>query len=205
VIGICDSLDLVPIGAWHGNGRKAKWWSPILLAVWGSKNGEFVAVCKCMSGFSDAFYKALNERYTEQSDVCSTTSLWNCNLGGYRPSVYFKPLEVWEIRGADITLSPISVAARGLIPGGRGLSLRFPRFIKVREDKSLEQASTSDFLADMWRTQESRGRHAIQKGVDDGDLVDVEWDSDMAGEELDDDEGSNDSKGDLNHEQTPQI
>jgi len=30
--GIGDSLDLVPVGAWHGNGRKAGWWSPILLA-----------------------------------------------------------------------------------------------------------------------------------------------------------------------------
>lgn len=30
--GIGDSLDLVPIGAWHGSGRKAGWWSPILLA-----------------------------------------------------------------------------------------------------------------------------------------------------------------------------
>ena len=24
VIGLGDSLDLVPVGAWHGNGRKAK-------------------------------------------------------------------------------------------------------------------------------------------------------------------------------------
>lgn len=30
--GVGDSLDLVPIGAWHGSGRKAGWWSPILLA-----------------------------------------------------------------------------------------------------------------------------------------------------------------------------
>jgi DNA ligase-1 len=25
VEGLYDSLDLVPIGAWHGNGRKAGW------------------------------------------------------------------------------------------------------------------------------------------------------------------------------------
>jgi DNA ligase-1 len=25
VEGLNDSLDLVPIGAWHGNGRKAGW------------------------------------------------------------------------------------------------------------------------------------------------------------------------------------
>ena len=50
VTGLGDSLDLVPIGAWHGNGRKAQWWSPILLAVWDSDAEKLVAVCKCMSG-----------------------------------------------------------------------------------------------------------------------------------------------------------
>jgi DNA ligase-1 len=28
VDGIGDTLDLVPIGAWHGMGRKNEWWSP---------------------------------------------------------------------------------------------------------------------------------------------------------------------------------
>ena len=50
MVGLGDSLDLVPIGAWHGNGRKAQWWSPILLAVWNPSVGKLVAVCKCMSG-----------------------------------------------------------------------------------------------------------------------------------------------------------
>lgn len=50
VTGLGDSLDLVPIGAWHGNGRKAQWWSPILLAVWDPDVGKLIAVCKCMSG-----------------------------------------------------------------------------------------------------------------------------------------------------------
>lgn len=50
VDGLGDSLDLVPIGAWHGNGRKVEWWSPILLGLWDPDLGKFVAVCKCMSG-----------------------------------------------------------------------------------------------------------------------------------------------------------
>ena len=50
VTGLGDSLDLVPVGAWHGNGRKAQWWSPILLAVWDPEAEKLVAVCKCMSG-----------------------------------------------------------------------------------------------------------------------------------------------------------
>jgi ATP-dependent DNA ligase len=74
VNGLGDSLDLIPIGAWYGNGRKAQWWSPVLLGVWDAKKGCVVGVCKCMSGegavlrgeddsltfatgFSDNFYK----------------------------------------------------------------------------------------------------------------------------------------------------
>ena len=53
VTGLGDSLDLVPVGAWHGNGRKAQWWSPILLAVWDPDAEKLVAVCKCMSGESE--------------------------------------------------------------------------------------------------------------------------------------------------------
>jgi DNA ligase 1 len=72
--GVGDSLDLVPVGAWHGNGRKAQWWSPVLLALWDPTAGRLVAICKCMSGklrptfrdelltlsfvgFSDTFYQ----------------------------------------------------------------------------------------------------------------------------------------------------
>jgi len=31
-------------------GRKAAWWSPILLGVWDGQREQFVAMCKCMSG-----------------------------------------------------------------------------------------------------------------------------------------------------------
>ncbi|KAH0588895.1 hypothetical protein H2248_004684 [Termitomyces sp. 'cryptogamus'] len=173
VTGFGDTLDLIPIGAWHGNGRKAQWWSPILLGLWQPERGRIVAVCKCMSGFTDAFYKDLRERYplSENSDTCSQQPLWDCDVGGSTPEVYFKPTEVWEIRGADITLSPISVAAKGLVSASRGLSIRFPRFIKVREDKSIEQASTPIFLAKLWRNQEAKG---VKQDFDDEVLVDIE-------------------------------
>ncbi|CDO77335.1 hypothetical protein BN946_scf184775.g26, partial [Trametes cinnabarina] len=178
VVGLGDSLDLVPIGAWHGNGRKAQWWSPILLAVWDPDAQKLVAACKCMSGFTDAFYKSLRERYPENSDTCSRQPLWQpeCNTGGLRPEVYFKPQEVWEIRGADITISPVSVAALGLVSQTRGLSLRFPRFISIREDKGIEDASTPEFLANMYRNQQAAGKD--QTGADEGELVDVDLDAD---------------------------
>ncbi|PPD67503.1 hypothetical protein GOBAR_DD35620 [Gossypium barbadense] len=57
VEGLSDSLDLVPIGAWHGNGRKAGWYSPFLMACYNPDTEDFQSVCRVMSGFSDSFYK----------------------------------------------------------------------------------------------------------------------------------------------------
>lgn len=71
----------------------------------------------------------------------------------------------------SITLSPVSVTAKGLISDERGLSLRFPRFIKMRDDKGIQQASTPAFIASMYRNQEGRGK--VTKGLDEGDLVDA--------------------------------
>lgn len=72
----------------------------------------------------------------------------------------------------SVTLSPVSVAALGEVSSTRGLSVRFPRFIRVREDKRPEQATTSRFLAQMYRDQQNRGKDTT--GADDGDLVDMD-------------------------------
>jgi DNA ligase-1 len=67
----------------------------------------------------------------------------------------------------SVTLSPVSVAAQGMICE-RGLSLRFPRFVRVRDDKAVENASTPVFLADMYRSQNNKKKG----GADDFELVD---------------------------------
>ncbi|KAL5002400.1 ATP-dependent DNA ligase [Aspergillus recurvatus] len=151
-----ETLDLIPVAGWHGNGRKAKWWSPILLAVRNPETGGLEAVTKCMSGFSDKFYQANKDKYEEGStNVISRPSYVEYNG---EPDVWFEPQEVWEMAFADITLSPTYPAAIGLVSDERGLSLRFPRFLKVRDDKSLDEASTSDYLALLYRKQSDRAR-----------------------------------------------
>jgi DNA ligase-1 len=149
-----ETLDLIPVAAWHGNGRKAKWWSPILLAVRNPETGSLQAVTKCMSGFTDKFYQANKDKYEQGSpNVISRPSYVEYNG---EPDVWFEPQEVWETAFADITLSPTYPAAIGLVSDARGLSLRFPRFLKVREDKSIDEASTSDYLASLYRKQSER-------------------------------------------------
>jgi DNA ligase-1 len=164
-----DTLDLIPIAGWHGQGRKAKWWSPILLAVRNEETGSLEAVCKCMSGFTDPFYKANREFYDdgkiggEPKNVLAKKPAYVEYAG--QPDVWFEPQEVWEMAFADITLSPTYTAAIGLVSEDRGLSLRFPRFLKKREDKNIDEASTSEFLAGLWRKQEAK---APAGGKEDG-------------------------------------
>ncbi len=89
-----DTLDLIPVAGWHGQGRKAKWWSPILLAVRNESTGSLEAVCKCISGFTDTFYKANKEFYAEGGDhVLGGKPSYIDYDGGY-PDVWFEPQEV---------------------------------------------------------------------------------------------------------------
>lgn len=157
-----EALDLIPIAAFHGSGRKAAWWSPILLAIRNESTGTLDAVTKCMSGFTDAFYKANRAKY-DPDDPDSTTVLFggkptyvNYNGGAGTPAVWFEPNEVWEVAFADLTLSPTYTAAIGLVSDERGLSTRFPRFLKVREDKGIDEATEAEELAALYRKQESK-------------------------------------------------
>jgi DNA ligase-1 len=89
-----DTLDLIPIAGWHGQGRKAKWWSPILLAVRNESTGSMEAVCKCISGFTDSFYKANKEFYAEGGGhVLGSKPSYIDYDAGY-PDVWFEPQEV---------------------------------------------------------------------------------------------------------------
>ncbi|CAK7270613.1 hypothetical protein SEPCBS57363_004191 [Sporothrix epigloea] len=175
-----DTLDLIPVAAWHGMGRKAKWWSPILMAVRNEESGSLEAVTKFMSGFTDAFYKANRAFYDDgkgdESGDCDAKSVNTrsqkpsfVEYYGPEPDVWFEPQEVWEMAFADITVSPTYTAAIGLVNESRGLSLRFPRFLRKREDKSIDEASTSDFLAGLYRKQDLRPADTSGNAADDAD------------------------------------
>jgi DNA ligase-1 len=59
-----------------------------------------------------------------------------------------------EILGAEVTLSPIHMAAMDSIRKGSGLAIRFPRFTgKYRTDKAPEDATSSKEIVEMYRGQ----------------------------------------------------
>jgi DNA ligase I, ATP-dependent (dnl1) len=133
-----DTFDLVVVGAYMGRGKRSGKWGALLCAVYNDKTDTYETLCKLGSGFNDAELDKLNKRLGKWK-----SSIKPVNVSahkGEKPDTWFKPSCVLEVLGAEITRSQTHTAAE---KNGTGLALRFPRFIRWREDKDAEQATTS--------------------------------------------------------------
>jgi len=152
--GLGDSVDLVPIGAYYGKGKRTGVYGAYLLACYDEDTEEYQSVCKIGTGFSDDDLRALSEslnnnRMIEKSTQYNVSSTLDCN-------VWFEACQVWEVKAADLSKSSTHKGAVDKTgESGRGIGLRFPRFERVRSDKRPDQATTSDQILDMFYAQDS--------------------------------------------------
>jgi DNA ligase-1 len=149
--GVGDTFDVVPIGAWHGRGKRQGVYGAYLLAVYDEEGEEFQTISKIGTGFSEEALETLSSGlaphviagprpYYRYGETCV-------------PDVWFEPAAVWEVKAADLSLSPVHQAAVGKADPGRGISIRFPRLVRVREDKAPEQATSAEQVAEMYARQ----------------------------------------------------
>ncbi|KAH1368004.1 hypothetical protein KXW98_003942 [Aspergillus fumigatus] len=172
--GVGDSLDLVVLGAYYGRGKRTSVYGAFLLAAYNSSTQTYETICNIGTGFSEAL---LEELYKELSPLTIDRPkpfYSHSNVPKDQPDVWFEPRLVWEVKTADLTLSPRYKAAAdefvGTAGGGKGVSLRFPRFIKSRDDKKPEQATTTRAVAEMYRKQEAVLKENTSKGGVDDDF-----------------------------------
>ncbi|KAH9456035.1 hypothetical protein Pst134EB_012254 [Puccinia striiformis f. sp. tritici] len=149
--GIGDSLDLVVVGAYYGKGKRTNVYGAFLLACYDPESETYQTICKLGTGFTE---EDLDSHYKKLVPLELTTKKNYYDIGDSKADVWFEPKIVWEVLAADLSLSPVYSAAKGLCgDGSRGISLRFPRYIKEREDKSAEDATVSDQVAEMYKKQ----------------------------------------------------
>ncbi|MDI3507183.1 MAG: ligase 1 [Methanomicrobiaceae archaeon] len=128
-----ETLDLAVIGAEWGEGRRAGMFGSFLLAVQ-DEGGRLLPVGKVATGITDEVLADLYDLFKDRVIARSGKE------------VTFEPGVVFEVGYSEIQTSPNYES---------GYALRFPRFVRVRDDKSLDEVETLDSLAE---------RYARQKG-----------------------------------------
>ena len=145
-----DTVDLVVVGAFHGRGKRAGTYGALLLATYNKKGDVFETVTKLGTGFTDKDLKEIPE-LLRKHEIPKKHSRVQSFL---KADVWFEPAVVLEVLGAEITLSPIHMCAMDSIRKGSALAIRFPRFTgKYRTDKAPEDATTSNEVLEMYRSQ----------------------------------------------------
>ncbi|KAI3385982.1 hypothetical protein SNEBB_001228 [Seison nebaliae] len=163
-----DTLDLVIIGAYFGTGKRTSVYGGYLLACYDPESEEYQAICKLGTGFKDhdlTILTRLVNGIEKDEEILENGKMklpdnyekkriyYRIGEGAPEPDVWFDPKYVCEVKCADLTLSPIYMAGIGVIDENRGISLRFPRYIHLRDDKKAEDATTSEMVGEMYKRQ----------------------------------------------------
>jgi DNA ligase-1 len=167
--GLGDSVDLVPIGGYHGRGKRTGVFGAYLLACYDTDTEQFQSVCKVGTGFSEEALKTLGDSLKKHV-IPTKTSQYSVS-DQLECDVWFDAVQVWEVKAADLSKSSAHRGAEGKTgEAGRGIGLRFPRFERLREDKRPEAATSSDQILEMYYQQDA----IVAAGGDDDEGMDDE-------------------------------
>ncbi|XP_077077940.1 DNA ligase 1 [Siphateles boraxobius] len=163
--GVGDTMDLCVIGAYLGKGKRTGSYGGFLLACYDEENEEFQSICKIGTGFKD---EDLEQHYNflKEHILPKPRPYYRVDQST-EPDVWLEAVQVWEVKCADLSLSPVYKAGMGLVDPEKGISLRFPRFLRIRDDKKTEDATTGSQIVDLYKKQQQ-----IQNQGDKPDLED---------------------------------
>lgn len=153
---LSDTLDLVVIGAKFGEGKRTGFYGTILVASFNPESEKYETTTMIGTGFTDEDLKVAYEKLkplvmNEPHEDVHTKEL----TGNRKMDVWFKPELVVEVLATDIQISPSYTCGIGDVQPDKGLGLRFPRIIKIRDDKGVDDCTRSSQIVEMYKQQAS--------------------------------------------------
>jgi DNA ligase-1 len=136
---VMETLDLVVIGAKWGEGRRASYLGSYRLGCLDELTGKLLDIGWVATGLTDEALADLTEMFKELILVQKGME------------VELKPAVIFEVAYEEIQKSQSYSS---------GYALRFPRLVRVRDDKSLEEADTLERVVSIYRVQRGRGNSA---------------------------------------------
>ncbi|MFT4304144.1 MAG: ATP-dependent DNA ligase [Candidatus Woesearchaeota archaeon] len=131
-----ESLDLVIVKAEYGEGKRTGWLTSFTVACM-DEDGTLLEIGKVSTG--------LKEKDEEGTSFNIITELLKpLILSEQNKEVIVKPKIVIEIGYEELQKSPTYSS---------GYALRFPRFLTLREDRTVDEITTIDYLDKLYREQ----------------------------------------------------
>lgn len=139
---VMETLDLAVIGAKWGEGRRASFLGSYRLACLDETTGKLLDIGWVATGINDEALAELTELFNELILVQKGME------------VEVKPAVIFEVAYEEIQKSPNYSS---------GYALRFPRLVRVRDDKSLEEADSLERVESIYRVQRGRNNSGGSK------------------------------------------
>ena len=126
-----DTIDLAVTGAEWGEGKRAKVFGSFVLACQ-DESGNLLEISRVATGIDDAMLSHLYELFKDRI------------IAEKGKSVTFEPDVIFEVGYAELQKSTNYEA---------GYALRFPRFVRLRDDKDISEIETMESLARRYSLQ----------------------------------------------------
>uniref|UniRef100_A0A3P9I2I5 DNA ligase n=1 Tax=Oryzias latipes TaxID=8090 RepID=A0A3P9I2I5_ORYLA len=145
---MADTADLVVLGAFYGKGSNGGIMSSFLMGCYDPDSKKWCTVTKCSGGYDDAMLARLQKELDviKISKEPSKIPGWLKIVKNYYPDFIIRDPEkapVWEITGAEFSKSEMHTAD--------GISIRFPRMTRIRDDKDWKTATNLHQLRELFR------------------------------------------------------
>jgi DNA ligase 1 len=133
---LSDTVDVIVMGYYYGRGKRAGFGlGAFLVGVFDSSAQKVVTLAKIGTGLTEDTLMEVKKRCDELKTPDAPASYMVNKM--LIPDVWCLPSLVVEVAADELTTSPIHTA---------GQALRFPRFLRFRDDKNWDQATTTEEL-----------------------------------------------------------